>query len=112
MSSNSYDIVTVGSGHNGLVAAAYLAAGGKKVLVLERNAWFGGMSKLHRRGVISWPGISVRPSTSVGPYHVSTVWASMRWTTRPSATNGCSETSGLAAPTWSTMRAPAENSRM
>jgi phytoene dehydrogenase-like protein len=38
----SYDIVTVGSGHNGLVAAAYLAAAGKKVLVLERNAWFGG----------------------------------------------------------------------
>jgi phytoene dehydrogenase-like protein len=36
------DIVAVGSGHNGLVAAAYLAAGGKKVLVLERNAWFGG----------------------------------------------------------------------
>jgi phytoene dehydrogenase-like protein len=36
------DIVTIGSGHNGLVAAAYLAAAGKKVLVLERNAWFGG----------------------------------------------------------------------
>jgi len=39
---HAYDIVTVGSGHNGLVAAAYLAAAGKKVLVLERNAWFGG----------------------------------------------------------------------
>lgn len=36
------DIVTVGSGHNGLVAAAYLAAAGKRVLVLERNAWPGG----------------------------------------------------------------------
>jgi phytoene dehydrogenase-like protein len=40
--SNAYDIVTVGAGHNGLVAAAYLAAAGKKVLVLERNPWFGG----------------------------------------------------------------------
>src|SRR5678810_1188764 len=36
------DIVVVGSGHNGLVAGAYLAAAGKRVLVLERNAWFGG----------------------------------------------------------------------
>jgi len=36
------DIVVIGSGHNGLVAAAYLAAAGKKVTVLERNAWFGG----------------------------------------------------------------------
>ena len=39
---SAYDIVAIGSGHNGLVAAAYLAAAGKKVLVLERNAWFGG----------------------------------------------------------------------
>src|SRR5690606_35885204 len=36
------DIVAVGSGHNGLVAAAYLAVAGRKVIVLERNAWFGG----------------------------------------------------------------------
>ncbi len=42
MSNASADIIAVGSGHNGLVAAAYLAAAGKKVLVLERNAWFGG----------------------------------------------------------------------
>ncbi|MGW8370294.1 MAG: phytoene desaturase family protein, partial [Gammaproteobacteria bacterium] len=40
--SEKFDIITIGSGHNGLVAAAYLAAAGKKVLVLERNAWFGG----------------------------------------------------------------------
>lgn len=33
----TYDIVSVGAGHNNLVAAAYLAAAGKKVLVLEKN---------------------------------------------------------------------------
>ena len=32
-----YDSVIVGGGHNGLVAAAYLARGGRKVLVLERR---------------------------------------------------------------------------
>ena len=36
------DIIAIGSGHNGLVAAAYCAAAGKRVLVLERNSWFGG----------------------------------------------------------------------
>ncbi|HEX7710024.1 MAG TPA: NAD(P)/FAD-dependent oxidoreductase [Sphingomonadaceae bacterium] len=36
------DIIAIGSGHNGLVAAAYLAVAGKNVLVLERNEWFGG----------------------------------------------------------------------
>jgi phytoene dehydrogenase-like protein len=40
--SGTFDVIAVGSGHNGLVAAAYLAAAGKRVLVLERNAWFGG----------------------------------------------------------------------
>src|ERR1700685_633195 len=40
--SGSGEFIPVGSGHNGLVAAAYLSAAGKRVLVLERNAWFGG----------------------------------------------------------------------
>jgi phytoene dehydrogenase-like protein len=41
MATNS-DIVVIGAGHNGLVAAAYLASKGKRVTVLERNPWFGG----------------------------------------------------------------------
>ncbi len=37
-----YDAIIIGAGHNGLVAAAYLARQGKKVLVLERRAIVGG----------------------------------------------------------------------
>ncbi|MBS0397223.1 MAG: NAD(P)/FAD-dependent oxidoreductase, partial [Proteobacteria bacterium] len=40
--STSCDIVAMGAGHNGLVAAAYLAKAGKKVLVLERKPYPGG----------------------------------------------------------------------
>ena len=40
--SEGVDIVVIGSGHNGLVAAAYMAASGQNVLVLERQPWFGG----------------------------------------------------------------------
>ena len=39
---DTYDVIVVGSGHNGLIAAAYLARGGQKVLVLERNDHLGG----------------------------------------------------------------------
>lgn len=37
-----YDVVILGAGHNGLVAAAYLARGGLNVLLLEKNNYLGG----------------------------------------------------------------------
>src|SRR5437667_11237238 len=37
-----YDAVVIGGGHNGLIAAAYLARAGRKVLVLERRPVLGG----------------------------------------------------------------------
>jgi phytoene dehydrogenase-like protein len=39
---DQYNAIIIGAGHNGLVAAAYLAKHGKKVLVLERRAIVGG----------------------------------------------------------------------
>ncbi len=42
MTQNHYDTIIIGAGHNGLVAAAYLAKKGKKVLVLERRDIIGG----------------------------------------------------------------------
>ncbi|MEV6400378.1 NAD(P)/FAD-dependent oxidoreductase [Streptomyces sp. NPDC051907] len=48
-----YDAVIVGGGHNGLVAAAYLARAGRSVLVLER------------RGVTGGAALSARPFDGV-----------------------------------------------
>src|SRR5262245_42203015 len=38
----AYDVIIIGGGHNGLVAAAKLGKAGKKVLVLERRGIVGG----------------------------------------------------------------------
>ena len=42
MSGSSYDALIVGGGHNGLVAAFYLARAGLNVSVLERREEVGG----------------------------------------------------------------------
>jgi phytoene dehydrogenase-like protein len=42
MTVSGYDAILIGGGHNGLVAAAYLARAGRRVLVLERRPVLGG----------------------------------------------------------------------
>src|ERR671924_1323647 len=37
-----YDVVVLGTGHNGLVAASYLGRAGLRVLLLEKNNYIGG----------------------------------------------------------------------
>src|SRR5262249_20127022 len=43
-----YDVVILGAGHNGLVAAAYLGRAGMSVLLLEKNDYIGGATTSQR----------------------------------------------------------------
>ncbi len=54
-SASSYDAVVVGGGHNGLVAANYLARKGMKVIVLERRHVPGGACVTEE----VWPGFKI-----------------------------------------------------
>lgn len=66
MTSDQYDYIIIGAGHNGLVAAAYLAKAKKRVLVLERRPIVGGSVVTESLGdgfnVDSiWAGGTLRP---------------------------------------------------
>lgn len=56
-----YDVIIIGGGHNGLVAAAYLAKAGWSVLVLERRHLVGGCCVTEEL----WPGFKVSTAAYV-----------------------------------------------
>ena len=45
MKNKKYDVTIIGGGHNGLVAATYLAQAGKSVVILEANPEIGGATQ-------------------------------------------------------------------
>src|SRR5262250_1818867 len=45
---SQYDVVILGAGHNGLVAASYLGRAGLSVLLLEKNDYIGGATTSQR----------------------------------------------------------------
>ena len=60
-----FDAIIVGGGHNGLVAACYLAQAGLRALVLEKNETIGGATRSQQ----TFPGVDAR--VSVYSYLVS-----------------------------------------
>ncbi len=59
MSTNTYDAIVIGGGHNGLVAAAYLAKHGARTVVLEKRHKTGGAADTMEPWPDEFPGVKV-----------------------------------------------------
>src|SRR3954467_8535970 len=59
MATNAYDAIVIGGGHNGLVAAAYLAKHGARTVVLEKRHKTGGAADTMEPWPDELPGVKV-----------------------------------------------------
>ena len=57
LAAQSWDVIVVGAGHNGLACAAYLARAGKRVLVIESRQRVGGACTIEE----PFPGVKMSP---------------------------------------------------
>src|SRR5829696_4579874 len=64
----TYDVVVIGSGHNALITAAYLARAGRSVLVLEKNDRPGGLVRTEE---LTLPGFKHDTYSTAHPLFVT-----------------------------------------
>ncbi|MDA2986837.1 MAG: NAD(P)/FAD-dependent oxidoreductase, partial [Actinomycetota bacterium] len=72
--SQRWDVIVVGGGHNGLVAAGYLARSGMTVLLLEQRPWVGGLTTTEE----IFPGFWAEPASQVAHGIEPIVYRDMR----------------------------------
>ena len=124
MKAKKYDVTIVGGGHNGLVAATYLAKAGKSVVILEANPEIGGATQsvqafegfdahLSRYSylisllpdtIISDLGLSFecisREVSSYTPYSDKGLYVSRQWDEKTAASFNELDPTGAEAQAW------------
>ena len=97
LAGQTWDVIVVGAGHNGLACAAYLARAGKRVLVLESRRRVGGACTIEE----PFPGVRMSPCAYLaGLLHPLVVeeleLAAARLSNGPPQSTGCLFPSSMA----------------
>ena len=124
MNNKKFDVVIIGGGHNGLVAATYLAKAGKSVVILEANAEIGGATQsvqafdgfdaylsrysylvsLLPDAIVSDLGLSFecisREVSSYTPYQDTGLYVSRQWDEKTSQSFNHLDPTGHEAAAW------------